>query len=225
MPSACFPMAEDYDDPDDPLDRAPPARDPAARRLPRPAQPAQGDAARRLRDPGRHRLRERHPCLCRADARPGRRPGSTRQLIGLYIELHRRGHAHSVEIWRDGQLVGGLYGLRAGRRLLRREHVLARAAMPARSPWSIWSTRLRAGGFVLLDAQFVTDHLQRFGAVEISRADLSAPAAPGPAGRRRLPDASLAVLPAPARARRGRRRRPAAGSGSSGSAQPTTQTS
>ena len=59
------------------------------------------------------------------------------------------------------------------------ESMFSRAPTPARSPWSSWSTRLNAGGFVLLDTQFVTDHLQRFGAVEISRATYR----PGCAGR------------------------------------------
>ena len=63
--------------------------------------------------------RDADRALCRADA---------------------RGLAHSVEVWRDGELAGGLYGLAPGRRLLRREHVLASARTPARSPWSTWST-------------------------------------------------------------------------------------
>ena len=58
------------------------------------------------------------------------------QLIGLYVELPRRGHAHSVELWRDGCIAGGLYGVRARGGILRREHVLACQGQPARSPWS-----------------------------------------------------------------------------------------
>ena len=98
--------------------------------------------------------------------------------------------------------------------------------MPARSPWSTWSTRLRAGGFVLLDAQFVTDHLQRFGAVEISRSTYLRRLRRALAGRR--PDfprdayPSAGAGPGTGVGRRCGRR---LGSGSSGSAQPTTQTS
>lgn len=91
------------------------------------------------------------------------------ELIGLYIELHRRGHAHSVEVWRDGRMLGGLYGLALGAAFFG-ESMFSRAPDASKIALVDLVTRLNAGGFVLLDAQFVTDHLQRFGAVEISRA-------------------------------------------------------
>lgn len=91
-------------------------------------------------------------------------------LIGLYVELHRAGHAHSVEIWGAGELLGGLYGVRLGGAFFG-ESMFSRATDASKMALVELVGRLRAGGFALLDAQFLTDHLRRFGAVEISRAD------------------------------------------------------
>lgn len=89
-------------------------------------------------------------------------------MIDVYTELHRMGHAHSVETWRDGQLVGGLYGVTiggayAGESMFSRESDASKVALVA------LVERLRQGGFVLLDTQFVTDHLAQFGTYEVSR--------------------------------------------------------
>lgn len=86
----------------------------------------------------------------------------------LYVDLHRLGHAHSVEVWRDGQLVGGLYGVALGGAFFG-ESMFSR--MPDASKFALIAlvARLNAGGFRLLDTQFVTEHLARLGAVEISR--------------------------------------------------------
>lgn len=92
------------------------------------------------------------------------------ELIGLYVELHRRGHAHSVEAWAEGRLVGGLYGVKLGGAFFG-ESMFSRATDASKVALVELIGRLRAGGFALLDTQFVTDHLQRFGAIEISRAD------------------------------------------------------
>jgi leucyl/phenylalanyl-tRNA--protein transferase len=92
------------------------------------------------------------------------------ELIGLYLELHRRGHAHSVETWQDGRLVGGLYGVRLGAAFFG-ESMFSRVRDASKMALVELVCRLRAGGFVLLDTQFTTEHLERFGAVEISRAE------------------------------------------------------
>jgi leucyl/phenylalanyl-tRNA--protein transferase len=92
------------------------------------------------------------------------------ELIGLYLELHRRGHAHSVETWQGGHLVGGLYGVRLGGAFFG-ESMFSRVTDASKMALVELVGRLRAGGFALLDAQFMTAHLRRFGAVEISRAE------------------------------------------------------
>ncbi len=90
-------------------------------------------------------------------------------LIGLYVELARRGFAHSVEVWREGELAGGLYGLALGGAFFG-ESMFSRVRDSSKIALVDLVARLRVGGFTLLDAQFLTDHLARFGAIEISRA-------------------------------------------------------
>jgi leucyl/phenylalanyl-tRNA--protein transferase len=91
-------------------------------------------------------------------------------LIGLYVELARDGFAHSVEVWREGALAGGLYGLTLGGAFFG-ESMFSRVRDSSKIALVDLVGRLRAGGFTLLDAQFLTEHLARFGAIEISRAD------------------------------------------------------
>jgi leucyl/phenylalanyl-tRNA--protein transferase len=86
----------------------------------------------------------------------------------LYLALHRRGDAHSVECWRGGELVGGLYGVSLGAAFFG-ESMFHRATDASKVALVHLVERLRAGGYQLLDAQFVTDHLAGFGAVELSR--------------------------------------------------------
>ena len=75
-----------------------------------------------------------------AEPRPdGRRPGSMTRSSRLYGALYERGHAHSVEAYRDGELVGGLYGVVARRRVLRREHVQPRTRRQQGRARRIWS--------------------------------------------------------------------------------------
>ena len=81
------------------------------------------------------------------------------------------GHVHTVEAWREGRLVGGLYGAEARRGVLRREHVLRRARCLEGGAGRISSRGLKRGGFQLLDTQFLTEHLAQFGAIEIPRDD------------------------------------------------------
>jgi leucyl/phenylalanyl-tRNA--protein transferase len=91
------------------------------------------------------------------------------QIARLYRELHRLGHAHSVEIWQGGALSGGLYGVALGAAFFG-ESMFSRRRDASKFALIALVARLRAGGFRLLDTQFVTDHLARLGAVEISRA-------------------------------------------------------
>ena len=88
------------------------------------------------------------------------------EIERTYTELHARGHAHSVEVWRDGRLAGGLYGVRIGGAFFGESMV---SLAPSASGLALVHlvARLRYGGFTLLDTQFVTDHLRRFGAIEI----------------------------------------------------------
>jgi leucyl/phenylalanyl-tRNA--protein transferase len=92
------------------------------------------------------------------------------QLIRLYVELHRRGQAHSVEAWQGDQLVGGLYGVELGAAFFG-ESMFSRVRDSSKAALVELVLRLGAGGFVLLDTQFITEHLVRFGAIEISRLD------------------------------------------------------
>lgn len=88
----------------------------------------------------------------------------------LYCDLHERGHCHSVEAWRDGELVGGLYGVRLGAAFFG-ESMFHTARDASKVALVHLAARLRRGGFRLLDTQFVTDHLRRFGAIETPRRD------------------------------------------------------
>ena len=90
-------------------------------------------------------------------------------ILTVYGELHQRGFAHSVEAMLDGALVGGLYGVAIGGAFFG-ESMFSRVADASKIALAHLVARLRLGGFRLLDTQFVTEHLQRFGAIEISRA-------------------------------------------------------
>ena len=87
--------------------------------------------------------------------------------------LHRAGHAHSIECWADGALAGGLYGIRLGGAFFG-ESMFSRARDASKVALVHLVARLRRGGFRLLDVQFVTAHLRRFGAVEVPRASYRA---------------------------------------------------
>jgi leucyl/phenylalanyl-tRNA---protein transferase len=102
---------------------------------------------------------------------PGRRETWINLIIQrLCVELFTRGAAHSVETWRDGQLVGGLYGVALGGAFFG-ESMFSTERDASKVALVQLVERLSTGGFTLLDAQFVTDHLETFGAIEISRAD------------------------------------------------------
>ncbi len=86
----------------------------------------------------------------------------------LFIALHRMGHAHSVESWQHGALAGGLYGVALGGAFFG-ESMFSRVRDASKVALVHLVARLRLSGFRLLDTQFVTAHLARFGAHEISR--------------------------------------------------------
>ena len=90
------------------------------------------------------------------------------EIQSLYGELHRRGVAHSIESWRDGELVGGLYGVRIGAAFFG-ESMFSRATDASKVAMVHLIARMWAGGFLLLDCQFLTSHLATFGGVEIPR--------------------------------------------------------
>ena len=90
------------------------------------------------------------------------------QIERLFTELHRMGHAHSVETWQGGTLVGGLYGVALGG-VFFGESMFSFARDASKVALVHLVARLRLGGFRLLDTQFVTSHLAQFGAEEILR--------------------------------------------------------
>lgn len=104
-----------------------------------------------------------------AESRPGRRRtwinGPIREA---YAELFRRGHCHTVEAWREGRLVGGLYGVTLGRAFFG-ESMFARERDASKVCLAHLVEHLRERGFELLDTQFTTEHLKRFGAVDVPR--------------------------------------------------------
>jgi leucyl/phenylalanyl-tRNA---protein transferase len=90
------------------------------------------------------------------------------RIRSLYRELFALGHCHTVEVWQDGALTGGLYGVHLGRAFFG-ESMFSRARDASKIALVYLVARLRHGGFTLLDTQFVTGHLARFGAIEVSR--------------------------------------------------------
>jgi leucyl/phenylalanyl-tRNA---protein transferase len=91
----------------------------------------------------------------------------------LYNELHKMEHCHSVECWQKGKLVGGLYGVKIGAAFFG-ESMFSRATDASKVALVHLVARLNAGGFQLLDAQFMNPHLKTLGAVTISKAKYKA---------------------------------------------------
>jgi leucyl/phenylalanyl-tRNA--protein transferase len=91
------------------------------------------------------------------------------EIIASYEELHRRGHAHSVEAWRDGKLAGGLYGVAIAGGFFG-ESMFHRVTDASKVALAGLVERLKERKFVLLDTQWLTPHLKQFGAIEIPRA-------------------------------------------------------
>jgi leucyl/phenylalanyl-tRNA---protein transferase len=164
-----FPMAESAEDPDlfwidpDPRGVLPLDRFHVPRRLRRTLRSAQFDI----------RVDTAFEAVMRGCAEPTEvRPKTwiNDEILRLYGALFEQGYAHSVEAWREGELVGGLYGV-ALRGVFFGESMFSRATDASKVALVHLVARLLKGGFRLLDTQFVTDHLRRFGAVEIPRAD------------------------------------------------------
>ena len=106
-----------------------------------------------------------------AAPRPGRMETWINEPIQQMCDaLFERGVGHSVETWREGRLVGGLYGLALGGAFFG-ESMFSTERDASKVALAHLVARLKAGGFRLLDTQFMTDHLASFGAEEISRAD------------------------------------------------------
>jgi leucyl/phenylalanyl-tRNA--protein transferase len=104
-----------------------------------------------------------------AEPQPGRpRTWINARIRMLYRKLYERRHCHSVEVYEGETLVGGLYGVTLGRAFFG-ESMFHRARDASKVALVHLIARLRAGGFKLLDTQYVTDHLKTFGAIEVPR--------------------------------------------------------
>lgn len=104
-----------------------------------------------------------------AEAREGRPSTWINQPIReAYSELFARGHCHTVEAWREDRLVGGLYGVTLGRAFFG-ESMFSRERDASKVCLVHLVRRLRERGFALLDTQFTTEHLKRFGAIDVTR--------------------------------------------------------
>ena len=162
-----FPMAEDADDPSlfwvEPQERGIIPLDGfhMARRL-----------ARTLRaDTFEVRVDRDFDAVIAGCAEPGRDRDKTwinTRIRRLYGELFDLGHCHTVEVYRDGRLVGGLYGVTLGAAFFG-ESMFHRERDASKVALAHLMARLRRGGFRLLDTQFVTEHLVQFGAIEVPR--------------------------------------------------------
>ena len=92
------------------------------------------------------------------------------EIERAYTRLHHTGHAHSIECWQAGDLVGGLYGVSLGRAFCG-ESMFSRTSDASKAALAALVAAMRYGGYTLLDCQFMTDHLARMGAREIAQKD------------------------------------------------------
>lgn len=92
------------------------------------------------------------------------------EIFALYSELHARGFAHSLEVWDQGDLIGGVYGVALGAAFFG-ESMFSRRSNASKLALAYLAHRLRAGGFTLLDTQFLTPHLASLGGIEIPKAE------------------------------------------------------
>ena len=106
-------------------------------------------------------------CAAPVDGRPD--SWINPSILAGYLALHRRGNAHSIECWTGGELAGGLYGVKLGAAFFG-ESMFTRVRDASKVALAHLVARLSHGGFRLLDTQFLTSHLARFGAVEVPRA-------------------------------------------------------
>jgi leucyl/phenylalanyl-tRNA--protein transferase len=139
---------------------------------------------------------------CAAPRGPGEGTWITEDMRRAYCRLHRLGHAHSLETWLNGQLVGGLYGVAVGR-VFYGESMFSVVSNASKVALAALAMQLRRWNFAVIDCQVRTDHLLRLGAVEIPREiflqllDRYCPL-PGREGPWRLDDDWLTDLTAPA---------------------------
>lgn len=167
--SGVFPMSDSVDDPEifwvQPKERG---------IIPLDGFHVPGSLAKKIRQ--RHfeiRINNSFADIMRACAEAtGDRPSTwiNETIFEAYCELHSIGHAHSVEAWSENKLVGGLYGVTLGG-VFFGESMFSRQADASKVCLVILVERLRARGFTLLDTQFTTDHLKRFGAIDVPRKD------------------------------------------------------
>jgi len=94
----------------------------------------------------------------------------TEEMLTAYLELHRQGHAHSVEVWQGDKLVGGTYGVAVGG-LFAGESMFHRVTDASKVALAALVDRLRERGYVLFDIQMVTDHTASLGAIEVRRGE------------------------------------------------------
>lgn len=112
-------------------------------------------------------------CACSMPARGRETTWISERIEMLYTDLHKRGFAHSVEVWLDEELVGGLYGVSLGGAFFG-ESMFSTATDASKVALVHLVARLKVGGYWLLDTQFITDHLKQFGAIEIHRQEYHA---------------------------------------------------
>jgi len=111
------------------------------------------------------------PGMMRACAKSRQERPSTwinQEILDLYTELHERGLAHSIECWKDGHLVGGLYGVTLGGAFFG-ESMVSFERDASKVALVHLVARLKAGGYTLFDTQFVTEHLRQFGVIEVPK--------------------------------------------------------
>ncbi len=108
--------------------------------------------------------------LCAENASDRASTWISHSIQALYQALFARGLAHSIEVWRDDTIIGGLYGVAIGGAFFG-ESMVSRATDASKIALVHLVARLKAGGYTLLDCQFQTDHLRQFGVVEIPRDD------------------------------------------------------
>src|SRR5512145_788923 len=94
----------------------------------------------------------------------------TEEMVEAYIRLHKAGWAHSVESWDGEELAGGLYGVMMGRAFFG-ESMFAKKTDASKVAFAVYAAELAQKGFELIDCQVATEHLKRFGAKEIPRAE------------------------------------------------------
>jgi leucyl/phenylalanyl-tRNA--protein transferase len=126
--------------------------------------------ARRLRDPGLSVTTDRAFSQVVSACADRDETWISHRIQTLYQQLHDQGHAHSIEVWQDGQLAGGVYGLVLGAAFFG-ESMFSHRVDGSKIALAHTVARLRAGGFRLFDTQFLTPHLATLGGIEIPRAD------------------------------------------------------